>query len=143
MSDISDSGSFNLGLANLASNNYGPSAVASQANTNAQTALIGQQTQAASIQNANARLQFMLFQHGMSHLMDFSGQNGPTLGASANDASGVTAASASPAMAPPAGASGVSPEDDVGQSASKQAYIEASLEHQYNVDPAGTSAEQQ
>jgi hypothetical protein len=139
MSDIPDSGSFNLGLASIASQNYGPNAVANQAQTAASTALTQQQTQGAAIQNANARLQYQLFRQGMAHLTDFSGQSGPTLGAGVNDSSGVTAASASPPGVPVA----VTPEDDIGQSAAKQAYIEASLEHQYNVDPAGTAAEQQ
>jgi len=79
MSDVSDSSSFNLGLANIASSNYGPTAAASQANTNAQTALTQEQTQGAAIGNQNARLQFQLFRNGMNHLMDFSGQNGPSL----------------------------------------------------------------
>jgi hypothetical protein len=58
MADISDNGGFNLGLANIASQNYGPTATAGQANTNASTdntrastALTQQQTAAASMQN--------------------------------------------------------------------------------------------
>jgi hypothetical protein len=51
MSDIPDSGSFNLGLANIASQNYGPTATANQANTSAGTQLTQQQTQAAAMQN--------------------------------------------------------------------------------------------
>jgi len=51
MSDIPDSGSFNLGLANIASQNYGPTATANQANTAASTAQTQQQTQAAAMQN--------------------------------------------------------------------------------------------
>lgn len=51
MSDISDSGSFNLGLANIASQNYGPTATTDQANTNANTAQTQQVTQAQAMQN--------------------------------------------------------------------------------------------
>jgi hypothetical protein len=51
MSDISDSGSFNLGLANIASHNYGPTAVTDQANTNANTQNTQQTAQAQAMQN--------------------------------------------------------------------------------------------
>jgi hypothetical protein len=51
MADISDSGSFNLGLANIASQNYGPTATANQANTAANTAQTQQQAQASAMQN--------------------------------------------------------------------------------------------
>jgi len=62
MSDIPDSGSFNLGLANIASQNYGPTATANQANTNANTQLQQQQAQAAAMQNqlTKARMPFIL-----------------------------------------------------------------------------------
>jgi hypothetical protein len=71
MSDIADNGSFNLGLANLASQNYGPTAITSQANTAANTQLEGaqaqnvsQQAQAAAMQNQlmRARLPLILSQ---------------------------------------------------------------------------------
>jgi hypothetical protein len=143
MSDIADSGSFDLGLAQLAANQSGPNAITQQANTAANNSLTQQQTQGEAIKNANARLQYQLFRQGMAHLTDFSGQGGPTLGASAGDSSGVTAASAQPgAGAPPTGASGVSPEDDIGQSAADQARLQAAIEQKYNVDPAGTQDEQ-
>ena len=142
MSDIADSGAFNSNLARITSDNYGPSAVASQGQTNAQTGLIQQQAQGAAIQNRNAQLQFQLFRQGIAHLSDFSGQDGPTLGAGVNDSSGVTAASASPAGAPSADASGATPEDGIGQSASDQARLQAATEQKYNVDPAGSPAEQ-
>jgi hypothetical protein len=51
MSDIPDSGSFNLGLANINSQNYGPTATANQANTNANTANQQQAAIAQSMQN--------------------------------------------------------------------------------------------
>src|ERR1700722_19739361 len=51
MADVSDNGSFNLGLANITSQNYGPTATANQANTNANTAQVQQQAQAAAMQN--------------------------------------------------------------------------------------------
>jgi hypothetical protein len=51
MSDIPDSGSFNLGLANINSQNYGPTATANQANANANTANQQQAAQAQAMQN--------------------------------------------------------------------------------------------
>jgi hypothetical protein len=144
MSDLADTGAFSLGIANNISQNFGPTATANQANTNANTALTQQQAQAAAIQNANARLQYQLFARGVQRVTDFSGQDGPNLGAGVDDSSGVTADYASPASAPPAGTPNVppTPEDDIGQSASKQALIESWLEREYNVNPTGTNAEQ-
>ena len=51
MSDISDSGSFNSSLANIAASNYGPSAAATQNLQGAQTQNLQQQAQAAAMQN--------------------------------------------------------------------------------------------
>jgi hypothetical protein len=51
MADISDSGSFNLGLANIASQNYGPTATSNQALQGAQTQGAQQQAQAQAMQN--------------------------------------------------------------------------------------------
>ena len=51
MADISDNGSFNAALGNTVSQNFGPTAVANQANENASTAQTQQQTQAAAMQN--------------------------------------------------------------------------------------------
>jgi hypothetical protein len=51
MADISDSGSFNLGLANIASQNYGPAATSTQALQGANTQNIQQTTQAQTMQN--------------------------------------------------------------------------------------------
>jgi hypothetical protein len=64
LSDISVSGSFNLGLANIASQNYGPTAVAGQGLTTAQTQNAQQQTQAAAMQNRliSARMPLILSQ---------------------------------------------------------------------------------
>src|SRR5271157_5124391 len=138
MSDIPDSSSFSLGLANLDSQNYGPTATANQA-------LTGAQTQGAQIQNANARLQFQLFQRAMGHLTDFSGQDGPTH--DANDDSGVTPTDALPAPGSPQGRQAmararVTPEMDVGASASDQGLIESRLEQDFNVNSMGTQQEQ-
>jgi hypothetical protein len=55
VSDIPDSGSFNLGLANIASQNYGPAAVTTQANQNANTQLTAQQAQAVALENQVTR----------------------------------------------------------------------------------------
>src|ERR1700689_639973 len=51
MSDIPDNGSFNSNLANIASQNFGPTAVANQQLTGAQTQNVNQQAQAAAMQN--------------------------------------------------------------------------------------------
>jgi len=145
MSDLPDQGSFLLGLAQLDSQNVGPNAVTNQASTAAGTQLTQAQTQGAQIQNANARLQFQLFQRAMSHVADFSGQDGPTH--DADDDSGVTPTSALPAPGSPQGQqamsrSRVTPEMDVGASASDQALIESRLEQDFNVNPMGTQQEQ-
>ena len=62
MSDIPDSGSFNLGLANIASQNYGPTATTNQGLAGAQTQNVQQQTQAAAMENQilKARLPLIL-----------------------------------------------------------------------------------
>jgi hypothetical protein len=51
MADISDNGSFNLGLANIASQNYGNTAVTNNANTAANTQVQQQQGQQMAMQN--------------------------------------------------------------------------------------------
>lgn len=51
MSDISDSGSFNLGLANIASQNYGPAATSTQSLQGAQAQNVQQQAQAQGMEN--------------------------------------------------------------------------------------------
>ena len=62
MADISDNGSFNLGLANIASNNFGPTATTNNANTAANTQVQQQSAQAAAMQNqlTRARLPLIL-----------------------------------------------------------------------------------
>lgn len=51
MADISDSGSFNLGLANIAASNYGPAATSTQALQGAQTQGAQQSAQAQGMEN--------------------------------------------------------------------------------------------
>ena len=51
MSDLADNGAFNLGLANISSANSGPTAVANQQLTGAQTQQVQQNTQAQKMQN--------------------------------------------------------------------------------------------
>jgi hypothetical protein len=69
MSDIADNGSFNLGLANINSANYGPTATANQANTNANTQVQQQAAQSAAMDNQimKARMPLILSRlHGMT-----------------------------------------------------------------------------
>src|ERR1700676_2769960 len=140
MSDIPDNGSFNLGLANIASQNYGPAATTTQGLQGAQTQNMQAETQGKLIQNKSAQLQFQLFQSAMNHLTDFSGQDGPTH--DADDSSGVSADSASPSSTIPNASGVVKPEADIGASVSDQAKIEALLEKEYNINPMGTPQEQ-
>jgi len=80
MSDIPDNGSFNLGLANIASQNYGPTATANQGLAGANTQNIQQSTQAQAMQNKlmAARMPLILSRlHDMSVGMgDQSGVGG-------------------------------------------------------------------
>src|SRR5580692_7120350 len=100
MSDIADNGSFNLGLANIASQNYGPSAISNQNLQGAQTQNIQQQAQASAMQNKlmAARMPLILSQlHDESvGAGDQSGvggeadnQGNPTGGASSGGSNGV------------------------------------------------------
>ena len=69
MSDIPDTGSFNLGLANIASQNYGPSATSTQAMQGAQTQNVQQQTRNAAMENQimQARMPLILSRlHGQT-----------------------------------------------------------------------------
>ena len=75
MSDLADTSAFSLGIANNISQNFGPTAVANQNLTGAQTQLTQQQAQGAAIQNRNAQLQYQLFARGVAHINDFSGQD--------------------------------------------------------------------
>jgi hypothetical protein len=88
MADISDNGGFNLGLANIAAQNSGPTAITNQANTAANTANTQQQAQAQAMQNQilKARLPFIM-----------AGLHGQAAGADADasDRSGVGGGSGS------------------------------------------------
>jgi hypothetical protein len=92
MSDISDQSSFALGLANINSQNFGPTATTNQANTNANTAVQSQQAQAAAMQNKLMQARMPLI---LSQLHDDS--------VGAGDKSGVDVSNNSPM---PAGAGG-------------------------------------
>lgn len=140
--------------------NYGLSQ-AEQGLATAQTGLVNQQTQSASMANQRAAMALQVLQSGMPQIMNFDGQNGgqsrtlPDISSTSN-ASGASPGGAAVGQngAPPSGqvagaansqsdASGaVSPLEDVGQSAVDQGRIEAAIERRYNVDPAGTQAEQ-
>src|SRR5271170_1950011 len=80
MADIADNGAFNLGLANIASQESGPTAVANQQNTAANTQVQQQQAQAAAMQNqlTRARMPYILAQlHKMTTgQSDMSGVGG-------------------------------------------------------------------
>lgn len=84
MSDIPDNGSFNASLANINSQNYGPTATANQANTNANTAQTQQQTQAAAMQNKLMAARMPLI---LSQLHDESIGAGDQTGVDANQTS--------------------------------------------------------
>ncbi len=81
MADISDNGSFNLGLANINSQNYGPTAITNQANTAASTAQTQQQTAAAAMQNRLMAARMPLI---LSQLHDESTGAGDTSGVTGN-----------------------------------------------------------
>src|SRR5271165_1083229 len=102
MSDIPDSGSFNLGLANIASQNYGPTAVTSQANTAANTQNQQQAAQAQAMQNKIMAARMPLI---LSQLHDES--------VGAGDQSGVGAASGSQETSAPAAGSSRTPGEEV------------------------------
>jgi hypothetical protein len=103
MSDIADNGSFNLGLANIAQQNYGPTAVTNQANTAASTANTNQDTQAKAMQNQILKARMPLI---LSRL------HGATVGV--GDASGVDPnAPGSPAGKAQEGDGHVTPGEDI------------------------------
>jgi hypothetical protein len=85
MSDIADNGAFNSNLANIASQNYGPAAMTSQANTNANTAVQQQAAQAAAMQNKLMAARMPLI---LSQLHDESVGAGDQSGAAAGGNSG-------------------------------------------------------
>jgi hypothetical protein len=82
MSDIPDNGSFNLGLANIASQNFGPSAVANQQLTGAQTQGAQQTAQAAAMQNQLMRARMPLI---LSRLHDMTQGAGDQSGVGGSD----------------------------------------------------------
>jgi hypothetical protein len=153
-------------MANIAAAQYGPTATTNQQNVQANTALVGQQTQGAQIANAQAAMRFQLFQQGMAHVMDFSGQNnGQSRGSDASGTTGTGAdttgsdetaqptaqaggapsaqpSSAAPTAGPSVSPASVQPEDDIGASESVQPALESALTARYNVNPAGTAQEQ-
>jgi hypothetical protein len=108
MADVSNDSGFSLGLANIASQNSGPTAMANQANVNANTAQTQQATRNAAMENQimQARLPLILARlHGQatgaadqSGVDDDSG-NAPSGGA-APSASGGVAAQNKSAVAP-------------------------------------------
>ena len=144
MADISDNGSFNLGLANIASQNYGPTATTNQGLAGAQTQNVQQQTQAAAMENQilKARLPLIL-----------SRLHGETTGA--GDQSGVDDGEASGAGAEPKGVasqnkSAVAPDqnfyqpDKIDAAYRKHFFVPAvtpqesdGLSKAYAADPAG------
>jgi hypothetical protein len=73
---ISDNGAFNSNLANIASANYGPTAVAGQLNTAANTAVQTQQAQAAGMQNQITKASMPLIMQALNEAgADVSGAN--------------------------------------------------------------------
>ena len=121
--------------------------------TNQQAQLTMAQTQAADIANQKAGMMLQLYQGGLQHVFDFSGQNGgqhpvsPLLqNAGAADQSGADLNT--PAAVPQSDASVASgtpdqsPGDDIGESAADSGQLESNLEGAYNVNPAGTPAQQ-
>lgn len=110
---------------------------------NQQAGLVGQQTQGAALQNANAAIQYQLFRNAV---MDFSGQPG------GSDTSGTAGASGAGAATPTGqvgGATGQSDSqsdtsgvDDFGMSPTNPAAADAATRARYFVNPAGTPQEQ-
>jgi hypothetical protein len=152
MSDIPDSGSFNLGLANLTAQNYGPNAVASQANTNASTALTQQQTQGAAIANAQQALVLQGRRIGLNMLYNLPGasadQSGDASSAGAASSRGTASSGSASNTSTPSGG-GVAPaapddqaDDDLGESVSHPELLDQSLRQQFQVNHLGTPEEQ-
>lgn len=124
-----------------------------QAQATASTSLLQQQAQGAAIQNQRAAQMLALYRQGLSHVMDFAGQNNqqdrslPDI-SSSSSASGVSAVAASKYNADQsqqsqsAASGGATPVDDIGQSAADQGRIESYIESTYNVNPEGTPQEQ-
>jgi hypothetical protein len=66
MADIADNGAFNAQLANISSQNYGPTATANQGLVGAQTQLASQQAQQAAMQTQIQRATMPLIQQALS-----------------------------------------------------------------------------
>jgi hypothetical protein len=119
MADISDNGSFLGNLANINSQNFGPTAVANQANTAANTQVQQQSAQAQAMQNKLMAARMPLI---LSQLHDES--------VGAGDQSGVGGGGAS------AGAGGGSSSGGGGQAASVSDKLQAAQDNSGEADPS-------
>jgi hypothetical protein len=148
MADVSDNGSFNLGLARIASDNSGPTAMANQANTNANTQLTQQQTQGAAIQNANSALNLQALKIGLNQLYKMPGYKADE-NAQSDSSGSAPAPSGGASNAPASSAQGgqtdqSAPEDDeLGVSVSRPELLDTTLRNQFFINPLGTPGEQQ
>ena len=91
MADIADNGAFNAQLANINSQNFGPTATANQALTGQQTQIAAQQAQQAAIQTQIQRASLPLIQQALSEAQaDQSGANpgNPNAGMGAKQGAG-------------------------------------------------------
>jgi hypothetical protein len=86
---ISDNGAYNTGLGNIASANYGPTAVAGQQNTAANTALTSQQAQQAGMQNQITRASMPLIMKALKDATEDQSASNPGSPSSKADQSGV------------------------------------------------------
>jgi hypothetical protein len=131
MADIADNGSFNLGLANIAMQNNGPTAVANQANTNANTQMTQQQTAAAAMQNKIMAARMPLI---LSQLNDESAGSTDKSGSSALQG---PASESSPGAQPTTPGSSIADEDmsavKPDQNFYQPALIDAALRSKYFV----------
>jgi hypothetical protein len=161
MADVSDNSAFNLGLARIASDNSGPTAMANQANTNASTALTQQQTQGAAIQNANSALNLQALKIGLNQLYKMPGykadenaQSDSSGSAPAPTSARGTASSSAPSSAPSGSSASNAPassaqgdqpseDDELGSSVSHPELLDTGLRNQFYINPLGTPGEQQ
>jgi hypothetical protein len=153
MADISDNGSFNAALVNNSSQNFGPTAVANQNNTNASTALLQQQAQGAAIQNAQQALVLQGRRIGLSMLYNLPGANADQSGTSSSGAtpsrgaasasSGGTPASSGATQSGDQSAPDQSEEDEeLGTSMVSPEALDARLRNSFQVNHLGTPQEQ-
>jgi hypothetical protein len=149
MADVSDNGAFSLGLARIASDNSGPTAMANQANANASTALTQQQAQGQQIQNANNALQLQATRLGLSMLYKVPGVGVGDEQRQSDQSGSASRGAASPAAAADqSGAQGATSatdptDDEIGSSVSHPELLDAHLRNQYTINPLGTPEEQQ